>query len=226
MTKSFDQNQIEAGQAIYTPSLLNFYDLWVLGISNTFIWKCATRKQLAFYKKHIQSNHLDVGVGTGFYLDKCCFPKGFSRLGLLDMNPNCLAKTADRVKRYSPDLFQANILDPLNIETKPFQSVAINYLLHCLPGSLSDKAIVFDHLKPYITHDGHIFGATLLSHGVTRTRTAKKLMAFYQAKGIFSNQQDSLDDLHQALATRFPRYHIRVIGCCALFIAYANRSYN
>jgi len=46
--------------------LLSGYDLWVLGFSNTFVWRCPTRLLLEFYNEHISGNHLDVGVGTGY----------------------------------------------------------------------------------------------------------------------------------------------------------------
>lgn len=219
MTKQFSQHEIDAGQAVYTPSLLNIYDIWVLGISNSFIWKCPSRIQLDFYNEHIQPEHLDVGVGTGFYLDKCQFPKGCNRLGLVDMNQNSLNKTASRINRYAPESFQANVLEPLTIQAQPFQSIAVNYLLHCLPGALPDKAVVFDHLKPLLVENGTVFGATLLGLGVERSRAARKLMSFYQGKGIFSNALDSLDDLHNVLGSHFSQYDIQIKGCCALFIA-------
>ena len=89
----------EAGQAVYTRPLLSVYDLWVLGISNSFIWKCPTRLQRAHYRQHLEQEHLDVDVGTGYYLDKCQPDGGFKRLGLLDMNQNNLDKTIRKISR-------------------------------------------------------------------------------------------------------------------------------
>ena len=34
--------EVEAGQAVYTHSLLSLYDLWVLGFSNALVWRCPT----------------------------------------------------------------------------------------------------------------------------------------------------------------------------------------
>ena len=208
-----------AGQSVYSRSLLSVYDLWVLGISNSFIWKCPTRLQRAHYRQHLEQEHLDVGVGTGYYLDKRLPDEGFKRLGLLDMNQNSLDKTIRRVKRYQPEGIRANILKPLDFDAQPYGSIAVNYLLHCLPGSLPEKAVIFDHLNPYLDKGGTIFGATLLSHGVHRSEYACKLMAFYNEKGIFSNTEDRFEDLSEALASRYPHYSIEVTGCCALFAA-------
>jgi len=58
-----------AGSAIYTPILLrSIYDTWVLGISNTYFWKCPTASVLLpFFEMHMSRRHLDVGVGTGYF---------------------------------------------------------------------------------------------------------------------------------------------------------------
>ena len=219
MEHSSADSNAEAGQAVYSRPLLSIYDLWVLGISNSFIWRFPTRLQKAHYWQHLATEHLDVGVGTGYYPDKCQPAGGFTRLGLLDINQNSLDKTMGRVKRHRPKGFRANILEPVTIDTKPYQSIAVNYLLHCLPGKLPQKAVIFDHLNPYLEKGGTIFGATLLSHGVHRSDRARKLMAFYNEKGIFSNTEDSLEDLSELLASRYSHYSIEVTGCCALFAA-------
>lgn len=59
----------EAGASVYSPAVLKLYDWWVLGLSNRFAWECPTKTVLLpFFKEHIGQRHLDVGVGTGFYL--------------------------------------------------------------------------------------------------------------------------------------------------------------
>ena len=83
---TFTPEEIAAGQAIYTPKLLSIYDLLVLGLSNRFIWKCPTPRQLAHYDRHVSANHLDVGVGTGYFLDRCLFPVTAPRVALMDIN--------------------------------------------------------------------------------------------------------------------------------------------
>jgi len=67
--------QIHAGQAIYTPRMLYFYDLRVLAASNRWIWKCPTSRLLAHYDRHVSGNHLDVGVGSGYFLARRHFPR-------------------------------------------------------------------------------------------------------------------------------------------------------
>lgn len=57
------------GAKIYTPLTLKLYDWWVLGVSNRLAWGCPTKEHLLpHFLEHLGNNHLDIGVGTGFYL--------------------------------------------------------------------------------------------------------------------------------------------------------------
>ena len=65
-----------------------------------------------------------------------------------------------------------------------------------------------------------IFGSTLLQAGVQRNWFAKRLMEIYNQKGIFSNQQDSLEGLVRSLNQQFREVSVEVVGCVALFSAH------
>jgi hypothetical protein len=219
MLSSKSTDETYAGQTIYNPVTLALYDIVVLGVSNRLIWRCPTPRILQLYNQHVTDNHLDVGVGTGWYLDHCRFPGPRVRLGLLDLNENSLNTASARLRRYRPDVYRADALRPFLFETAPFGSVSLTYLLHCLPGSMSEKARVFDHLCPLLLPGAVVLGATLLSGGVRRTRAARALMRLYNSKGIFSNEADSLNPLRQELKRRFKHVDVDVVGCAALFAA-------
>ena len=209
--------QVEAGQAVYTKRALHAYDFVVLGVSNRFIWKCPTQGLVAYYNHHVTANHLDVGVGTGYFPDHCCFPLQTPRVALMDLNQNTLDFAARRIERFKPELYLRNVLEPISIDAPKFDSIGINYLLHCLPGSIEFKAVVFDHLKSLMNPDAVLFGSTLLQGGVHRNWFAKRLMAAYNEKGIFSNRHDNFDGLKQALGQRFRDVSVEIVGCAALF---------
>jgi hypothetical protein len=208
-----------AGQAIYAPGTLALYDLVVLRLSNPLIWRCPTRRILSLYDQNATDSHLDVGVGTGWYLDRCRFPVPQPRIGLLDLNPDSLAAASHRIARYRPQTFRADVLEPVSLPVTPFRSISLTYLLHCLPGDMARKAAVFDHLAPLLWSGGVMFGATLLSEGVERSGPAKALMRVYNRKGIFSNEADSLGGLRRILERRFRQVELDVVGCAALFVA-------
>jgi hypothetical protein len=213
---------VAAGQAVYTRRTLRFYDFVVLGISNRLIWRCPTRRLLAHFDRRVTGNHLDVGVGTGWFLDHCRFPVPDPRVGLIDLNFNALGHALARIARYRPVGWLYNVLEPIALEQPPFDSVSVNYLLHCLPGDMAAKGRVFDHLAPLMNPGAVLFGATLLQGGVARGWAARRLMSLYNARGIFSNARDDLDGLRRALEARFGEVSVEVIGCAALFCARRN----
>jgi len=214
---SFTADQIHAGQAVYTRPILKIYDLAVLGLSNRLIWKCPTQRLVEHYNKHVTANHLDVGVGTGYFVDKCRFPMLVPRVALMDLNETSLDFASRRIARYQPETYVRNVLAPISIDEPKFDSVGINYLLHCLPGPIESKAVAFDHLKVLMNPGAVLFGSTLLQGGVPRSRFAKRLMDIYNKKGIMSNAHDSLDGLKAALNQRFREVSVEVVGCVALF---------
>lgn len=210
------QEQVTAGQAVYTPRMLGLYDLIVLGVSDRFIWKCPTATLLNLYNRNVSSNHLDVGVGTGYYLDRCRYPSDQPQVALLDLNQNCLRAAASRIARYQPTCYEGNVLEPLTLENRKFDSIGLNYVLHCLPGSMQDKLVAVRHLSELIAPGGVLFGATLLSGGVARSWTARRLMGFYNRKQIFTNDNDDLSTLENGLSSIFDSCDIEVVGCAAL----------
>jgi hypothetical protein len=207
------------GAAVYTPAALALYDLAVLRFSNSFVWQCPSQRLLDLYNQHISDNHLDIGVGTGYFLDKCRFPSATPKIALFDLNPNSLAKSAKRLRRYNPSCYIGNVLDPIDIGMSGFGSISLNYLLHCLPGNLATKSIVFESVKPLLRDGGVIFGSTILGEGVRHNPLAKQLLKIYNAKGIFSNLSDRQSDLEAGLNAHFDEHTIHTVGSVALFIA-------
>ena len=214
---SASHEQVEAGQAVYTKRTLSVYDFVVLKVWNRFIWKCPTQRLLEHYNKHITGNHLDVGVGTGYFLDRCLFPSLQPRVALMDLNSDSLKFASQRISRYRPATYRRNILKPISLDGEKFESIGINYLLHCLPGSIESKSVAFDHLLTLMNPNGVLFGSTILHDGVRRNWFARQLMDVHNKKGIFSNQGDDLQGLVKALKKRYGDVVVKVEGCVALF---------
>ena len=203
---------------LYPESVLKKYNKIVLKFSNRFVWKCPTEEQLAFYNENAGAgDHLDVGVGTGYFLDRCSFPAS-PRIALLDLEESPLKYASSVIKRYNPAVHQGDILKPLDIKEKPFSTIGLNYVLHCLPGNMKEKSVCLDHLSPYLKKGGMIFGTTLLSGGVERSLPAKLLMKLYNGKlGFFHNTEDDLETLEGELEKRFTDVKVRPVGCGVLF---------
>jgi ubiquinone/menaquinone biosynthesis C-methylase UbiE len=210
--------QVKAGQAMYGRRYLAVYD-WVVGLMYRFVDRCPPRHVLDLYNEHVSANHLDVGVATGAILDHCAFPASNPRLALMDLNPNSLAVAAKRLARYHPETYIQNALDSIRIDVPPFDSVGIANLLHCLPGTMATKRVVFDNLKAVLKPGGRLFGCTVLYRGVERSPLATTVLWFSNARGYMTNKQDDLDGMKRNLAECFSESSVKVVGCVALFSA-------
>ncbi|NIA70860.1 methyltransferase type 12 [Pelagibius litoralis] len=207
------------GQAVYTPASLRLYDFFVLSFSNRLLWNCPTSELLALYDENVSDNHLDAGVATGFFLDRCRFPTAKPRLGLLDLNQTCLDTASRRVARYAPEIYRANVLEPIAIDAAPFRSIGIMYLLHCLPGPMARKAVAFGHLKAHLAPGGCLFGAAILGRGVEHNLFGRKIMDIYASKSIFGNAEDDEAGLRKGLSDHFAKVDLRLRGRVAIFTA-------
>lgn len=214
------KNAETEGQAVYSKWVLFIYDIFVLWYNNNWVWKCPTPVILQHYNQHISGNHLDVGVGTGYYMAHCQFPTVNPKVALMDLNRNCLDAAAKRIQNYQPVTYQVSALDQLDTNHQ-FDSIGLSYLIHCLPGIIESKSIVFENLKHNLRDGGTLFGVTLLhdGNGIQRNWQAKLQMKYFNWKGIFHNTNDTLDGLKNVLNKHFSHYEIRVVGCAALFVA-------
>ena len=210
--------QVKAGQAVYSRPFLAIYD-WVIGFNLRFLWRCPPGRVLDLYNEHVSANHLDVGVATGTFLDRCKFPVSGPRLALMDLNPNSLAVAAKHLARYQPETYLRNVLDPIQIDAPLFDSVGLANLLHCLPGTMRTKRVVFENLRAVLKPGGTLFGCTVLYRGVKRSPLATLALYFLNATGGMPNKQDDLEGLKRILAECFPESSVKVVGCIALFSA-------
>ena len=196
---------------------MSIYDRLALGLLSRLVWNCPSENVLELYNQHVSANHLDVGVGTGFFLDNCTFPAPNPRLVLVDLNPNSLTLARERLARYSPQAYQHNALLPFDIDSPGFDSIAVNHLLHCLPVPMRAKGIVFENLKTLLNPGGVIFGTTLLYGGVKRNFLATFTYYYLNLLGIMTNKDDDVEGLKHNLTRHFKESDVEVIGCGALF---------
>jgi SAM-dependent methyltransferase len=209
---------VKRAQAAYNSLTLPFYDAWVHGISNPLAWGCATGELQGWYERHITDNHLEVGVGTGFFLDRVTFGHRCPRIVLMDLNPRALTYTARRIARFHPDTHLANVLQPIDYDGPPFASAGMGYLFHCLPGTLEERAASFRNVAALLKPDGVLFGATILPEGRPNL-FARALLEGYNRLGIFNNRGDYRAAIQVALERSFREVDVRRRGQVVMFAA-------
>lgn len=84
------------GAAVYSKRVLGLYDVLVVYLSNTFVWRCGRDRMTERYNQNLSARHLDVGPGTGWYLANACLPSD-ATVTLLDLNTNSLASASARL---------------------------------------------------------------------------------------------------------------------------------
>jgi ubiquinone/menaquinone biosynthesis C-methylase UbiE len=206
-----------AGQAVYTARFLRFYDLLVLRFNGHIAWRCGPERLLQMYDEHVSGRHLDIGVGSGFFLDRCRYAVESPEITLMDLNPNPLQAAAERLKRYRPQTHQANALEPFGLPPGAFDSVGLNWLLQCLPGDMTSKGVVFDHCRTVLAPGGVVFGSVVLTGGVEHTRFSRWWLDKLNRSGTVCNRDDDLDTLRAQLDQRLEDAQIEVVGSVAIF---------
>jgi len=213
------------GQFFFSTMSHSLYDAFVYRLVTPFIWGCETRYVLQRYEQDLSSNHLEIGVGTGYLLDQCHVSTDELALSLMDLNERCLQKSTKRLSKYSPDIYVQDILKPLKVNKKRFSSIALNFVLHCVPGgfdlqSPKSKSIAFSHIYDALETGGVFFGATVLHRGVNRTLSSKVAMKALNHLTIFHNKQDQLSDFRDAIESYFDVVELEVVGSIVFWRAF------
>src|SRR5262245_48205250 len=136
----------------YTPFLLRIYDPMVLGFFARFVWRIPKDEMLAGFRELIGPTHLEVGPGTGWFLEKSG-RLGQTSLTILDPNPNVLRHVTQRLRGVPITAVEADVLKPLPVEG-PFASAGLNAVLHCLPGPPAYKEVALRNIAAVLAPDG------------------------------------------------------------------------
>jgi SAM-dependent methyltransferase len=205
------------GQADYTPLLLNLYDPVVIGFLSWFLWRCPAEPILDGYRDHIRDRHLDVGPGTGYCIDKSGLADG-SRVTIVDPNRNVLDHATRRLRRLDVTAVEADVLKPLPVDG-PFDSAALNMVIHCLPGPLSRKADAVKNVAAVLAPTGVLFGGSVLGTSGAHSWLARRVLSAFNRRGAFDNLDDTEEGLRQILAESFDHVELETFGSVAIFSA-------
>jgi SAM-dependent methyltransferase len=205
------------GQSDYTPRLLSVYDRFVIGFMAPRVLRTPMAPLLDQYRELVGPRHLDVGPGTGWFLDNADLAPS-TEITLLDPNPDVLAHSERVLRRFSITTVEADVLKPLPV-AGPFDSAALNMVLHCLPGPSSRKAEAIRNVAAVVDADGVLFGAAVLGRSAPHSRPARVFLRFANHKGGFDNLEDTIQDLRSMLEESFEDVEVTEMGSAARFVA-------
>lgn len=193
MSADSDTRDRGASAGIYNPVTLRLYDLGVLGLTNSLAWRCPTRLLVEHYQAHAGDDHLDIGPGTGYYLERIG-----SKVTLLDLNAAALAASRERVgdQRVVRTIRQS-FFDPLPHDLQ-YDSIGLNFVLHCIPDDAKWRRL--SELRHHLRPGGTLVGSTLIPDRSTANPLARFMHGLYNRIGVFGNDGDTLTKLTEALA--------------------------
>ena len=206
-----------AGQKEYTPLFLSIYDWFVLVFMTGLVWKSPKPPMVERYSRLVGRRHLDVGPGTGYFLDKADLAAD-TEITLLDPNVNVLRHSARRLESMRPHTVEADVLKPLPVDG-PFDSAGLNGVLHCLPGPQQTKSAAVRNIASVLTPEGTLFGMTILGTSAEHTALARFFLNKVNQQGIFDNRADTAEGLQKILEGSFRHVDVEVDGSVAHFTA-------
>jgi ubiquinone/menaquinone biosynthesis C-methylase UbiE len=207
------------GQAGYNRFMLAIYDPWVLGFMAPVVWKGPPiRAGVEQYREHMGRRHLDVGPGTGYFIEKA-EPADGTEITLLDPNPKVLARSSRRLAALHPVTVEADVMKPLPLDEQRFDSAALSFVLHCLPGPQEHKTVAIRNIAAVLEPEGVLFGGTVLGTGAEHSRAARGVLKAFNRQGAFDNLDDTAEGLREILEGSFGRVDVEVTRSIALFTA-------
>jgi SAM-dependent methyltransferase len=205
------------GQAGYNQVMLAIYDPWVLGFMSRAVLHVPIPAFVEDYRANLGRRHLDVGPGTGYFIEKAAPPQD-TELTLLDPNPHVLSRAGKRLASWSPALVEADVMKPLPV-AGPFDSAALSFVLHCLRGPDANKAIAIRNIADVLTPDGVLFGGTVLGLEERHSKPARAFLRAANKQGGFDNAGDTADGVRSILSASFHDVDVDTVGSAALFTA-------
>jgi len=142
---------------------------------------------------------------------------------LVDPNPNVLRHASRKLKRLDVTAVEADVLKPLPVEG-PFDSAALNLVIHCLPGPMSRKAVAIKNIAAVLAPGGTLFGATVLGRSGDHRWLARRVLALFNWHGGFDNLDDTVEGLREILEASFDNVEIEIAGSAAVFSATSPRT--
>ncbi len=210
------------GQSEYTPFFLKVYDPVILGFMTRVVWRCPTTLLVQRYGQHIRPRHLDVGPGTGYFLQRAGLPAA-TPVTILDPNENVLAHASRRLPGLDITAVEADVLKPLPLGGT-FDSAALHGVIHCLPGPMSRKAAAVANVAAVLAPTGVLFGASILGSSGSHTWLSRRILDANNRRGTFDNLGDTQEGLGEILGASFEHVELETVGSMAIFAATTPRT--
>ena len=199
----------------FVSSSIKFYDYLVNDINCNYAWRCNKNNIFDLYRKNLESNHLEIGPGSGYFLLPKHHNKKIGNLFLMDINYPILNHSHNNLKNHFPNVYpiKHNIFEN-SLKFLDFQSVGINYVLHCVPGRLENK---MEKLINNLPENLTIFGSTVINDFNKQTNLSQVELMVLNKLGIFNNSNDYSNALIKFAKSNKLEFDTQIIGNVLIF---------
>jgi len=211
-------DDIHAGARYYGALTLPAYDAAVLNIAVPYAWGVPLETGRAMYRRLVGPRHLDIGVATGYFLRKALADRDAAQITLMDLNENATRYAARKLERFDVTEAVGDALEPFPVDG-PFDSIGMFHLLHCMPGTVAQKAVAFDHAIAVLAEGGVCFGASVTPAGRSLNPFGQLVLNASNRTGALNNANDDHDALRTEIESRFSDVKIELRGVMTLWEA-------
>jgi SAM-dependent methyltransferase len=215
---------VHESQKVYNNWQLNVYDLMAVRIFQPYVWGCPMKVFHQLYDRNMGGRHLELGVGTGLFVDRPRAAWQGAELTLVDLNQNCLDRATRRLRPRPVRARLGDIMQPMPDLAGRFDSVALNLVMHTIPGGWAAKGPAFRTAVDCLRPGGRLFGSTVLDRGVPLPWYRRRLMRYQHRQGNFQNQGDDERGLTEQLERYCEDVHVSTHGATAVFEATTPRT--
>lgn len=196
---------------------VTFYDSVIINGISKYIWKCDPVIHVQRYQKYASSTcHLDIGPGSGYYLSR----SNVKNADIVDINTSTLDRTKERVP--VGNSFLENVFERPLATKKQYNSIALNRVLHVVPGDVEHKlGNLLDNLQPNMNDDCVLFGSTCAGVVFTERHSMPALafMTLLSEFRIFHNDADYEENVELTLKKYFKEVDVSSHGSEIAFVA-------
>lgn len=210
--------KIHPGARYYGALTLPLYDAAVLNVAVPRAWGVPLEVGRDMYRRLVGARHLDIGVATGYFLRAALEERDAASVTLMDLNENATRYAAGKLERFDVTEAVGDALEPFPVDG-PFDSVAMFHLLHCMPGTVAEKAVAFDHAIAVMAPGAVCFGASVTPAGRRLNPFGRLVLNASNRTGALNNAQDSHEALRREIEARFAEARVELRGAMTLWEA-------
>jgi hypothetical protein len=209
------------GQSGYNAAMLAIYDVWVLKFMTKAVWKVPVALGVDRYRQHMGHRHLDVGPGTGYFIEKADQPRD-TEITLLDPIRPCFATWRSDSRHGIRSPLRPTSWSPSRSTDRSTPRLSASYSTAFAGQRV--KAVAVRNIAHVLDPEGILFGGTVLGLQGDHTKSARAFLRAANKPGGFDNVDDTAEGLRRILEMSFSAVDVDVVGSAALFAAARPRS--